>query len=106
LQVFAKELGIDYVHNEPEIVDGKLTGKYIGEIVKEIRRLNNTLKPLQKEGIHINQTIAVGDGANDLTINFWFRDCFFMQNLQLRKVPKLLFQVYLDLGLNLLGYHD
>jgi phosphoserine phosphatase len=34
LEVFAKELGIDYVHaNKLEIVDGKLTGKYIGEIV-------------------------------------------------------------------------
>jgi phosphoserine phosphatase len=38
---FAKELGIDYVHaNELEIVDGKLTGKYIGEIVNGERKLN------------------------------------------------------------------
>jgi phosphoserine phosphatase len=32
-EVFTKELGIDYVHaNELEIIDGKLTGKYLGDI--------------------------------------------------------------------------
>jgi phosphoserine phosphatase len=34
LEVFTKRIGIDYVHaNELEIIDGKLTGKYLGDIV-------------------------------------------------------------------------
>jgi phosphoserine phosphatase len=61
---YTKELGIDYVHaNELEIIDGKLTVIF-GEIV-DGKKKAEYLKPLQKEGIHINQTI-VGDGANDL----------------------------------------
>ncbi len=62
-----KELGIDYVHaNELEIKDGKLTGKYIGEIVDGAKKAEYLKAIAEKEGIHINQTIAVGDGANDL----------------------------------------
>jgi phosphoserine phosphatase len=56
-------LGIDYVHaNELEIIDGKLTGNYLGKLL--IKRKPNIYKPLQTRHIHINQTIAVGDGAN------------------------------------------
>jgi phosphoserine phosphatase len=59
-----KELGIDYVHaNELEIIDG--TGNYIGDIV-DGKKKAELLTVADKEGIHINQTIAVGDGANDL----------------------------------------
>ena len=59
--------GIDYVYaNELEIVDGKLTGNYVGEIV-DGRRKAELLKLLaQVENVDIAQTIAVGDGANDL----------------------------------------
>ena len=62
-----KELGIDYVHaNELEIKDGKLTGNYLGEIVDGKKKAEYLQAIADKEGIHINQTIAVGDGANDL----------------------------------------
>ena len=62
-----QKFGIDYVYaNELEIVDGKLTGRYVGEIVNG-RRKSELLRLLaQVENIDIAQTIAVGDGANDL----------------------------------------
>jgi phosphoserine phosphatase len=62
-----QKFDIDYVYaNELEIVDGKLTGRYVGEIVNG-RRKAELLKLLaQVEHIDIAQTIAVGDGANDL----------------------------------------
>lgn len=61
------KLGIDYVFaNELEIVDGKLTGRYVGEIVDGTRK-SEILKLLAfKEDIHLEQVIAVGDGSNDL----------------------------------------
>ena len=62
-----KELGIDYVHaNKLEIKNGALTGNYIGEIVDGNKKAEHLKAIAKKEGIHINQTIAVGDGANDL----------------------------------------
>ena len=62
-----QKYGIDYVYaNELEIEDGKLTGHYVGEVV-DGRRKAELLKLLaQVENIDIAQTIAVGDGANDL----------------------------------------
>ena len=63
-----QKYGFDYVYaNELEVgPDGKLTGNYIGEVV-DGRRKAELLKLLaQFEKINIQQTIAVGDGANDL----------------------------------------
>lgn len=59
--------GFDYVYaNELEIIDGKLTGRYVGDVV-DGRRKAELLKLLaQVENVNIAQTIAVGDGANDL----------------------------------------
>ncbi len=62
------KFGFDYVYaNELEVgEDGKLTGRYVGEIV-DGRRKKELLKLLAMvEKIDIAQTIAVGDGANDL----------------------------------------
>lgn len=59
--------GIDYVYaNELEIVDGKLTGRYVGEIVDGRRKAELLKLIAQVENVDIAQTIAVGDGANDL----------------------------------------
>lgn len=59
--------GIDYVYaNELEIVDGKLTGRYLGEIVDGRRKAELLKLIAQVEQVDIAQTIAVGDGANDL----------------------------------------
>ncbi len=63
-----QKYNFDYVYaNELEIgPDGKLTGNYVGDIV-DGRRKKELLRLLaQVENINIAQTIAVGDGANDL----------------------------------------
>ncbi|WP_024994733.1 phosphoserine phosphatase SerB [Phocaeicola paurosaccharolyticus] len=59
--------GIDYVYaNELEIIDGKLTGNYLGEVVDGKRKAELLKLISQVEKVDIAQTIAVGDGANDL----------------------------------------
>lgn len=61
------KFGIDYVYaNELEIVDGKLTGRYLGDIVDGKRKAELLRLIAQVEKVDIAQTIAVGDGANDL----------------------------------------
>lgn len=59
--------GVDYVYaNELEIIDGKLTGNYIGDIVDGKRKAELLRLIAQVEKIDLEQVIAVGDGANDL----------------------------------------
>lgn len=59
--------GVDYVYaNELEIVDGILTGNYIGDIVDGKRKAELLRLIAQVEKIDLEQVIAVGDGANDL----------------------------------------
>lgn len=66
-QYLQKKYGIDYVYaNELEIVDGKLTGNYLGDIVDGKRKAELLRLIAQVEKVDIAQTIAVGDGANDL----------------------------------------
>ena len=61
------KFGIDYVYaNQLEIVDGKLTGRYLGDIVDGKRKAELLQLIAQVEKVDIAQTIAVGDGANDL----------------------------------------
>ena len=61
------KFGIAYVYaNELEIVDGKLTGRYLGEVVDGRRKAELLRLIAQVENVDIRQTIAVGDGANDL----------------------------------------
>ena len=62
-----RKFGIDYVYaNELEVVDGKLTGKYVGDIVDGKRKAELLRLLAQIENVNIAQTIAVGDGANDI----------------------------------------
>ncbi len=67
-EYLAKKYGIDYVYaNELEVgEDGKLTGNYLGEIVDGRRKAELLKLIAQVEKVDIAQTIAVGDGANDL----------------------------------------
>ena len=61
------KLGINYVHaNKLKIVDGKLTGEVDGEIVDAQRKAELLKSIAESENISLMQTIAVGDGANDL----------------------------------------
>lgn len=60
-------LGIDYVYaNALEIVDGRVTGVAVEPIVDAQRKADLLVELAQREGIRLEQTIAVGDGANDL----------------------------------------
>jgi phosphoserine phosphatase len=60
-------LGIDYIFaNELEVVDGKCTGNAIEPIVDAQRKADLLRELASKEGLSLEQTIAVGDGANDL----------------------------------------
>ncbi|MDD3078290.1 MAG: phosphoserine phosphatase SerB [Paludibacter sp.] len=62
-----KMFDVDYVYaNELEIVDGKLTGNHIGDIVDGKRKAELLKLIAQVEKIELQQVIAVGDGANDL----------------------------------------
>ena len=63
-----RKFGIDYVYaNELEIgEDGKLTGHYVGDIVDGKRKAELLKLIAQVEKVNLAQTIAVGDGANDL----------------------------------------
>lgn len=61
------KLGFDYVFaNELDIEDGLVTGEVTGTIVNGQRKAELLREIAQKEGINLEQTIAVGDGANDL----------------------------------------
>jgi len=62
-----ERLGFDYVFaNHLEIVDGKLTGRVLGEIVDGQKKADLLREIARRENLTLAQTIAVGDGANDL----------------------------------------
>ncbi len=62
-----QRFGFDYVYaNELEIINGKLTGRYLGQVVDGERKAELLRLLCQFENIDIAQSIAVGDGANDL----------------------------------------
>ena len=60
-------LGLDYaVANTFEIIDGKLTGNILGDIVDAERKAQELVKIRDSLNLSTDQTIAIGDGANDL----------------------------------------
>ena len=62
-----QQLGIDYVYaNDLEIDNGRVTGKVSGRIVDGERKAELLKELADREGINLEQVIAVGDGANDL----------------------------------------
>ena len=62
-----KKLGIDFVFaNHLDIVDGKVSGEVKGDIVDGQKKAALLKQLAEQEGIQLEQTIAVGDGANDL----------------------------------------
>lgn len=62
-----QKFGFDYVYaNELEIEDGKLTGRYVGDVVDGRRKAELLRLLCQVEHINLSQAVAVGDGANDL----------------------------------------
>ena len=64
-----KRLDIDYIHaNTLDFQDGKLTGEVVGDIVDGARKAALLQEIAEREGIRMEQVIAVGDGANDLSM--------------------------------------
>ncbi len=104
-----KELGIDYVYaNQLEIKDGLLTGGYLGEIVDGNKKAEYLKELAEKEGIDIDQTIAVGDGANDLPmLNLAGLGIAFHAKPTVKdNAQSSISSIGLDGVLYLLGYHD
>ena len=63
----AHELEMDFVAaNELEIVDGKLTGRVVGQIIDRPGKAKALRDFAQQAGVPMEQTVAVGDGANDI----------------------------------------
>jgi phosphoserine phosphatase len=63
----AESLGIDYVAaNTLEVADGRLTGQVTGAIVDRAGKASALRRFAELAGVPLSQTVAVGDGANDL----------------------------------------
>lgn len=63
----ARELEIDHARaNHLEIVDGRLTGRVVGEIVDRAGKARALRAFAEQEGLPLSRTVAIGDGANDL----------------------------------------
>jgi len=63
----AAELGIDFARaNELEVVDGKLTGRIVGEVVDRAGKARALREFAAAAGVGEHAVIAIGDGANDL----------------------------------------
>lgn len=68
-QYVKNTLGLDYaVSNTLEIMDGQLTGNIVGDVVDAQRKADELVKLRDAIGLQAHQTIAIGDGANDLVM--------------------------------------
>lgn len=66
-RIVQQKLGMDYVFaNQLEIVEGRVTGRVVGQVIDGQRKAELLRELAAKEGISLEQVIAVGDGANDL----------------------------------------
>jgi phosphoserine phosphatase len=63
----AEELGLDFcAANELEVVDGRLTGRVVGEVVDRPGKAEALRRFAAEHGVPLEQCVAVGDGANDI----------------------------------------
>ena len=61
------ELSLDFLAaNTLEIIDGRLTGRVVGDVVDRAGKARALARFAMQSGIAMNQTVAVGDGANDI----------------------------------------
>ncbi|MCK7610164.1 phosphoserine phosphatase SerB [Acinetobacter portensis] len=103
------KLGIDEVHaNILDIQDGKVTGEVKGHIVDGARKALLLTKIAEEMGISLEQTIAVGDGANDLPMLSiaGLGVAFRAKPLVRQNANQAISSVGLDGVLYLLGVHD
>ncbi len=67
IERIAAELGVDYfAANELEVVDGKLTGRILGDVVDRAGKAEALRRFADEARIPVRNTVAIGDGANDL----------------------------------------
>ena len=67
LEPLANEIGLDYwMANSLEVIDGKLTGSMVGPIIDAEAKATALKSWATDSGIALEQTIAIGDGANDI----------------------------------------
>ncbi|MFM1927048.1 MAG: hypothetical protein RLZ06_624 [Actinomycetota bacterium] len=67
LTPLAEKLSLDFARaNELEVIDGVLTGRVVGKIIDRSEKKNALIEWARLAGFDIAQTVAVGDGANDL----------------------------------------
>ena len=67
VQQLGRDLGVQHVHaNRLEVVDGVITGQLVGEIIDRAGKARVLRHIAATHGIALEQTVAVGDGANDL----------------------------------------
>jgi phosphoserine phosphatase len=67
IEPILKDLKIDFYRaNKLEIMNGKLTGKTEGAIIDRVAKFSSLQEFAKIEGVELSQTVAIGDGANDL----------------------------------------
>jgi len=102
----AHELMLDFVAaNELEILDGRLTGRVVGPIIDRAGKAKALRDFATQAGVPMEQTVAVGDGANDIDmLNAAVLCVAFNANPALREVADAsLSHPYLDTVLFILG---
>jgi phosphoserine phosphatase len=103
----AHELEMDFVAaNELEIIEGKLTGRVIGPVIDRPGKAKALRDFAQQAGVPMEQTVAVGDGANDLDmLNAAGLGIAFNAKPHVREQAQTaLNQPYLDTVLQVLGF--
>ncbi len=103
----AESLGLDFAAaNTLEVADGRLTGGLVGEIVDRAGKARALARFAAEHGIPLEQTVAVGDGANDLDmLNAAGHGIAFNAKPMVREqADAALNQPYLDAVLQVLGF--
>ncbi|NNH72500.1 phosphoserine phosphatase SerB [Nocardia uniformis] len=106
IEPLAHELELDFVQaNTLEVVNGKLTGEVVGEIVDRAAKAVALRRFATEAGVPMEQTVAVGDGANDIDmLNAAGLGIAFQAKPALREVADTaLSHPYLDAVLFILG---
>ncbi|MGY1729958.1 phosphoserine phosphatase SerB [Geodermatophilus sp. SYSU D01045] len=103
----AAALGLDFAAaNTLEVADGKLTGGLVGEIVDRAGKARALARFAAEHGIPLEQTVAVGDGANDLDMlnAAGLGIAFNAKPVVREQAHTALNQPYLDAVLQVLGF--